>query len=294
MASISTYYIWVGKSLKYNGSTAYTIYWRDFNPRQTDIPDPPSDWDRNTVRASGETSYNLSWFQCGNEVCFCTYTLHFVWLRNTTMTVVMRFQKYVSWRVDAGWEDAYTTSYDSDDWISRHWYYVWIDSDEIWDDATQYRFLIQVSGGWLEESFTAPFSVSWLSFDSSLHPAGYLWVQWTQLCYTDASYSSSRWYKHIINMDGSYSATNVWSDKAWYIRLPDSTNDNHIYYVDANWYTRRTKESQTRFDSSEASAWSSKAWYIWVSSAYWAENWYAHLCYVNNAGLKRRIITWWV
>lgn len=291
--SISTYAIQTGKSLTFNWSTAYTIYGRDFNPRQSDIPDPPSDWDSNTIRASWETSFNLSWFQYGNEVCFCVATFHFSGenLRNTDIDITMVFQKY-----SGGWQNAWWVYYDtvkfnSASWMQWKWRYVWIDSDEIWDDATQYRFLVQVSGWWEYEEFTAPFTISNLSFDTTRHPSWYLWVEWQNLCYTDASYSSTRWYKHKINYDGAYS----WgSGSPWYIWLPTSSTDDHIYYTDANWYVRRTKSSQPRFDEGDDYAWSGNAWYLWVSDGYWAEDWYAHLCYVNNQWYKRRIINWWV
>lgn len=291
MATITVHYSWTGKSLVYNWSTAYTIFGRDFNPRPSDIPNPPSNWNENTVRASWETSFNLSWFQYWNEVCFWTYVLEFEdfsW--DVDITEDMSFQKYTWWWQNAWWTGSnyYNTS---DGTLRWTYWYVWIDDDEIWTDATQYRFLIQVYGWGVSTEFTIPFTISGLSFDYTRHPAWYLWVEWQNLCYTDASYSSTRWYKHKINYDGAYS----WgSGSPWYIWLPTSSTDDHIYYTDANWYVRRTQNSQPRFDEGDAYAWSGNAWYLWVSDGYWSEDWYAHLCYVNNQWYKRRIINWWV
>ena len=292
MASISEIYIWTWKSLVYNGNVAYTIFWKDFNPRQSDIPDFPSWWWANSIRTSWETTYDLSWFQYGNEVCFCSPTVEVVWLNGTTISVTMNFQKYLWWWQNAGWNDSFTFSYNANDYYQAFRYYVGIDDDEIRTDATQYRFLFTLSWWWESLQMTAPFSISWLSFDTTKHTSGYIWVDWTNLCFIDASSSSSQWYKHIINIDSSYTATSVWSDKAGHIWIPSSTSDDHIYYVDENWYTRRTKSSQTWFDENDASAGSWKEWYVWVPSSKIAENWYAHLCYVNSAWYKRRICNW--
>lgn len=289
MASITTHYIWTWKSLVENGDTLYTIFWRDFNPRDSDIPDPTPD----TV-ASWETSFNLSWFQVGNEVCFCPLVIEVVWLKNVTINYTMRFQKYKNGWQNAWWVHSHTDSLDSDDYWHYYRWYVWVDSDEIWTDATRYRFLIEASWWWVSWSDTAVFTVSGLSFDTSSHPSWYMRVEWTQLCFTDALISSTRWYAHRINPDSSYSASYVWTDKAWYIWIPEYANNSHIYYIDENGYTRRTKESQTRFDENNQYAWTSKSWYIWVSNGSSAAQWYGHLCYVNKEWYKRRIINWQV
>lgn len=287
MASITTDYIGTWKSLVENGSTLYTIFWRDFNPRDSDLPQV---WPE--TQASWEASYNLSWFQCGNEVCFCMVNLSVEWLQGSTLTYSMSFQKYKNWWQNAWWNDSWTEYAPYPDYWSSYWYYVWVDYDEIRTDATRYRFLLQVSWWWVSWQEAPEFTISNLSFDNSLHSSWYMWVEWTNLCYTDASYSSTQWYAHRINMDTAYTATNVWSDNAWYIWLPNSSNDNHIYYIDANWYTRRTKESQTRWDEDSGSVSSDNKWYMRVSN--WWDWWYAHLCYINNIWFKRRIINWWI
>lgn len=292
MATISAYYLNTWKTL-YAEWQSYTIFWRDFNPRQSDIPDPPLD-DKTSRTTSGETSFNLSWFQNGNEVCFWVIVLDFDGFEEWDIARLdMIFQKY-----DGGWQNAWWTYWwdielVSDDCWTAYWNYVGIDSDEIWTGATRYRFLYQVECNGVYEEFPKEFTISNLSFDDSLHPAWYLWVDGANLNYIDGTNSSS-WYKHIINQDTSYSASFVWASKAWYIWLPSSTSDDHIYYIDENWYKRRTAASQTRFESWDSYAWTSKAWYMWVSDHPRAEYWYAHLCYVNKGWYKRRICNWWV
>ena len=289
MATISSYYIWTGKSFIANGDS-YTIFWRDFNPRPSDIPDPSS-YTKDSIKASWETSFNLSWFQNWNEVCFCVYVVEGSWFDpSDIITVDMNFQEYKWWWWNAWWNDSFTFRANYTDWYYRWWHYVWVDYDEIRTDATQYRFLYTFSWAGALTQLTAPFTVSNLSFDTSRHTPWYMRVEWSNLCFIDWAYSSNSWYKHIINYDGAYSG---WTGTPWNIWLPSSSTDNHIYYVDENGYVRRTNPSQTRFTSSDYAG-SNKAWYIRVSNGYYADDWYAHLCYVNSAWYKRRICNWWI
>lgn len=292
MADITMHYIGTGKSLVYNWSVAYTIFWKDFNPRRSDIPDRPADFDTD-ARVSWETSFDLNWFQVGNEVCFCLPIFYITWLSWVTITYEMAFQKYKNWWQNAGWTDSFTDTYSAEAYWKIWWYYVGIDDDEIWTDATRYRFLFTATWWWVSRQFTAEFTVSNLSFDSTLHPSGYMWVDGLHLYFTDGTHWSSG-YKHRINYDSSYTAVNVWTDgNSWCIWLPDSSNDNHIYYIDQYWYKRRTNTSQTWFDENNQSAWSGNKWFMWVSNG-GMNDWYGHLCYVNSVGFKRRITNWWV
>jgi len=279
------------KTLLNNGEPIYTIYWKDFNP----ISDEEL-WDMiyGDLTTSWETSFNLSWFQCGNEVCFCAWDFKFTWLTSaTTITTDMIFQKYNWWWMNTWW--TYNETFTLQPWwTTRRTYrfYVGVDYDEIWTDATRYRFLFQLYGSGINYETYKEFGVSNLSFDTTRHPSWYLRVEWGNLCFTDASRSSIRWYKHIINIDTSYSSSYV--GNPWRIWLPDLNTDDHIYYTDVNGYLRRTKTSNKRYDDNDNYAGTSNAWYIWVSNSDWAEDWYAHLCYVNGAGFKRRICNGWI
>ena len=292
MANPVIYYSWCWKSLKYNGSTAYTIFWQDFNPPYSDIPDYPDDRDIDTVRCSWETSYDLSQFQMWNEVCFSSFLIRSYDL-SWTYNISMRFQKYIWWSYqDAGRTDNFTISMWTYEIYQPRWY-VWVDYDEIRNDATQYQWLFNVScWSWSSWDITVPFTISWLYFDDVKHTPWYIRVQWTNLCYIDASWTSTRWLKHIINYDSSYSPTYVWTDSKWYVWIPDDITDNHIYYVDNNWYIRRTWKTQARLNEDEDYVWSNYAWKIRVSN--WNDSWYAHLCYITKNWYKRRIINWWI
>lgn len=279
-------YSWVGKSALDDWSTIYTFFWKDFNPINNSDFRSMVHWD---LRSSWETSYNLSWFQVWTEVCIATFEVKAQWLEGIDLTIDMYFQKYKSWWQNAWWVDTmYWTPWGSTSWYVFY-YYVWVDDDEIWTDATQYRFFVEITWGGYTHDIFVPFTISNLSFDTSTHPSWYLWVQWLNLCYTDDYYWSG--YKHIINYDSWY---NWGSGTKWYIRLPNTSTDDHIYYVDAYWTVRRTWPSQKWYDDGDNYAWTSKKWYIRICPSFSMRDWGGHLCYVNSAWYKRRITNgWW-
>lgn len=276
MSSLSYSKVW--KWIAIDWSAFFTFYWKDFNPT---VPAIPSG--RNSATAYNETSsFNLSWFQPWHEVgCY-------VW--NVDCTVNGSLYVEASLQAYRGWWDTmwgYDWSFSASSWSVFMWYmYFWIDYDEIWDYATQYRILTNWSlgsdsGSWI----TTPFSISGLNIDSTLHTSGYLRVEWANLCYTDASYSHNRGYKHTIAYDSWYT---WWSGEAWHIRLWTSSADKYIYYTDANWTVRRTYYSDARY------WWTSYAnnpWYIRVSDGD-TEDGYAHLCFVDSTWQKRRLLNW--
>ena len=274
---------WVWKRLLIDWSTFFTFYWQDFNPN---IPSFPSGWQ--SVTTSWETSYNLSWFQVGNEVCCCV----FVFDNNSTTDSV-----YVSWDMDfqksyngstyysAWWDDSYGDSVGKNSRYA-YYYYAGIDSDEIWIWETYYRFHIEWSStDWSSWTINIPFTVSNLSFDDSLHKSWYFWVESNYLCYTDWT-QWSRGYKHKINYDTGYT---WWSGNPWYVWIP-SSNDNHIYYTSSNGTVRRTHLSSPWYGWSYSPSWANP-WMIWVSNGDYTE-WYGYLCYVNSRGELRRIWNW--
>lgn len=277
---------WVGKSMLIDESTFFTFYWQDFNPN---VPSRPSEWQ--SVTTSWETSYNLSWFQVGNEVCCWV----FVFLNDSQTDSV-----YISWDMD--FQKSYNGStYYSAWWSDSSWgsvsknsrfatyYYVGVDDDEIWLWETYYRFHIEWSStDWNSWTINIPFTVSNLSFDDSLHKSWYFRVEWNYLCYTDWT-RWSRGYKHKINYDTGYS---WWSGDPWYVWIP-SSNDNHIYYTSANGTVRRTHVSSSWYGyywGNYAPSWA-KSWMIWVSDGGY-EDWYGYLCYVNSRGQLRRMWNW--
>ena len=274
-------YEWAGKSLIVNNDTFFTFYGKDFNPN---IPSRPSPryWDQ--TMASWETSYDLNWFSVGNEVC-CGFFIFW----NTDLDNIV----YVSWDMDfqksyngstyysTGWKESKSMYIqpDNSDWA---YYYVWVDSDEIWIWETYYRFHVEWSStDGSTGTINIPFTVSNLSFDDSLHPSWYLWVEWNYLCYTDAT-EWNRWYKHKINYD-SYT---WWSGDPWYIRVPENTSW-YIYYTDANGRVRRTHFADERYGWSRY--WT--PWYIYVSNGNYTQ-WYWYLCFVDGNWELRRMWNW--
>lgn len=289
--ALTANYLWVWKWVTVDGSTLFDIYGKMFDPN---VPDFPSNW--NTVSAHNEaTSFNLLWFQPWLEVCVCVIEVYNGTSSTVSWNVECSMQQYKSW-------SRYTPSSNTVNFwyveiepgYYRVWYmWVWIDPDEIRPWITDYRFHRSVA--W--KDFYKTFSVSNLSFDSTPHDAGYMWVEWNNLCYVPPSYysgSSSTGYKHIIDYDSGYSWANAGTDAKWSIWIPSSSSDHHIYYVTEYWYVYRTKESYA-WSGWSSSAWSNKSGYIWMTpstSGYTEQAWYNYLCYVDGWGYKRRMWVW--
>lgn len=279
MANPTITYHSVWKWISLDGSLFFNFYGKDFNPT---VPSFPS-WSTAAAYAA-TSSFNLTWFQPWHEV-WC-----YVWLFNTdgatgTLYIESSLQAYRSWGRSTMW--SYDWSWQTDGSSTYMWYmYFWVDYDEIWDYATQYRIVTNRElGSYWENGIINNFTVSNLSIDSTRHPAWYLWVEWTHLCYTDASYSSTRWYKHTISYDEWYS---WWSGDPWYIWLPNTSSDKSIHYIDAYGTERRTYQSDARY------WWTSYAgtsWYMRVPTGD-ANYGYAHLCFIDYSWQKRRILNW--
>lgn len=277
----SVFYTWTWESLIVNWSTLFTFYGKDFNPN---IPTAPSTWDKNTTYASWETSFNLTWFAVGNEVCCGLFGFENNAEDNVYVSWDMYFQKSYngSTYYNAGWDESRWADV-AGNGRYFYYYYVGIDDDEIWLWETYYRFHIEWSStDWSSWTINIPFTVSNLSFDDSLHKSWYLRVEWNYLCYTDWI-QWSRGYKHKINYDTGYS---WWSGEPWYIWVGSWTTWR-IYYTDAYWIVRRTHLADTRYGWSRY--WS--PWYIYVSDGNETE-WYWYLCFVDGNWELRRLWNW--
>lgn len=279
MVSVSYKAVW--KWIAIDWDEWFTFYWKDFNPTVWTIPS----W--NTFQASDQTSwFDLSWFQPWHEVWCYVANLSVSWV-SWQLDTYNRLQARINW----SWTTVWTFPYS--DYVSGvntwAWYmYFWVDYDEIWSYATNYRINMEWHLDWESWEENTPFTIMNLDIDSTRHDSWYLWVEWSHLCYTDASWSSSRWYKHKIAYDSWYSEY-VWTSKAWAIWLRPWDN-TRICYVDANWYSRRTYSSDAWYGWN-TNVWSSNAWYMWVSD--WdEEDGYAHLCFIAPNWSKRRILNW--
>lgn len=258
-------------------STMQTFYWEDFNPSPFDRPVSFT-----TVTAKNvTTSFDLVNFQHWHEVWCGVIQLDFdadyegyLWGDFERYDGSRSYDWYTWWDVGPGWSfGAYI--------------YFWVDDDEVRPWYTKYRIHYN-SVDWVIDFYSPEFTVSNLSFDDSLHRAWFMRVEWSHLCYTDGTHWT-RWYKHIIAYDGSYS-TSVWSDNKWYIWL-DSWDNTRIYYVDKNWYRRRTYSSNAWYGWN-TNVWSGNRWYMRVSDWDDSSDWYGHLCFVAPNWSKRRILNW--
>lgn len=286
--SLITNSIW--KWITIDGSVMQTFYWDDFNPTEFTRPTSFSSvWTSWTT-----TNFDLSWFQPWHEV-WCH-----AWLIDVnssyTWTLYWEFLRSKDWN---SWSNTWTISWylNVSSWYYQAWYaYFWVDWDEIRDWYGYYKMHIT----WLSDiDFYSPtFTVSNLSIDSTDHYSWYMWVEWSHLCYVDASHYSRwfygrEWFKHKIAYDGNYSEF-VWTDYSWKIWLePDVAR--RIYYVDQYWYKRRTYEARNWYGYTSWQWYrpsNAVDWSIYVSDWWDAGDWYAHLCFVNSNWYLMRILNW--
>ena len=275
MSSLSYSKVW--KWIAINWSEFFTFYWKDFNPTVPAIPT----W--NTATVYNETStFNLSGFQPWHEVgC---YVWNVTCTTSGTLYVEATLQSYRSW-----WQTEWSFDWEESpsSWDTWMWYmYFWVDYDEIRDYATSYRILTNRSLGSDSGSWIAtPFSITWLNIDSTRHTSGYLRVEWTHLCYIDASYTHNSGYKHTIAYDSWFSG---WTWEPGYIWIPNSSWDKAIHYIDANGRERRTYYSDAWY---WGTSYANNPGYIRVSDGD-TEDGYAHLCFVDSTWQKRRLLNW--
>lgn len=287
--------IW--KWLSVQWSVVFDIYWKMFDPVRPYVPDVV--YNEYSVH-NPTTNFNLSWFQPWNEVCLWLLVVE----NNTTSDVSGSIsgifqQRDGSDRVDT-WENSRwydTLPWQYTEWGITYtywraiWRWAWIDPDEFRPWITQYRFKYNFMWDYFYRTFTA----SWLSFDDDPHPAWYLWVEWANLCYIPPSIysgSSDTGYKHIIKTDPGYS---WWSwENPWYIWIPNSSSDHHIYFVSEYWNVCRTAESY-EWSGGSSPVWSDKSWFIRLTpstSSRPEQAWYNYLCYIDWGGYKRRMWVW--
>lgn len=290
--ALTTVLNWIWKGMMYDWSVLFDVYWKMFEPIVPWLPDEraPS----KVAIHNSTTSFNLSWFQQWNEVSLSVVIVANRTSDDISWDVYCHFQQW-NWSgrdttVDMYMWEAYLPAEDEGtywNWISYAW--MWVDPDEFRPWITQYRYRWEICG----EDFYKTCTCSNLSFDNDPHPAGYMWVEWSNLCYVPPCYysgSSQTWYKHMIQPDPWYS----WSSwqTPWHIWIPSSSSDHHIYYVNEYGTVSRTKESYARpsYDSTTGNP-----WFVWMTpSDDWIPErvWYNYLCYVDAGWNKRRLWVW--
>ena len=284
--------IW--KWLTVDWSTLINYYWQDFNPTNPSLPSTYSDvWTYWTT-----TNFDLSWFQPWHEVWCYVWEIRFT--DSYSWDIYWEFLRssngWVNW--ESLWQYGWSISWSSNSW--RFWWmYFWVDFDEIWDWYSHYKVYLHWVGSGLSNisEYSPTFTVSNLSIDSTDHYSWYMWVEWSHLCYVDASHYirwnyGREWFKHKIAYDGNFSEF-VWTDYSWKIWLENNVA-RRIYYVDRYWYKRRTYEARNRYGYTSWQWYrpsNAVEWSIYVSD-WWYEDWYAHLCFVNSNWYLMRILNW--
>ncbi len=282
MATPSFYYYWVWKQITDNGTTILDAYWADLSPQH-----PAITWWWNTLQSSWERDYNCSWFQVGNSVLGYTFT-------------------YVSWGVAGNVKiDIYLTDNHGNklayerhptvwqlvaNWVARYYTELAILSWQLRPNVSTYRLFFQAthSAGYTDTKYIE-FSLSNMYMDTNTYTPWMMTVSWTNLVYTDYW-----WYKHMIQYDGNYSWSNVWTSNSWKIRVQNWVI-RRLYYVDQYWNVRRTYEADNRYWSTSwqwAYAGTSYKWALWTATSWasWASARY--LCFVNSNWYKMRLMNW--
>lgn len=283
-------YLEVWKWFVFNDDS-YQIYWVMFDPAYS----TPWSWD--TFEAENITStFNMSWFQQWLEVAVAVWHIH----NDSESSVSFNYTVYFDQRKNGSWVNTLSFTKSGNLWA---WYWLWwnqwfwVDPDEFRPNVDDYR--VRLSVDW--NTTSQYFSTSNWGFSPTVCNAGYLWVENLYLCYVPPCYyswSSSTWYKHIIQYDDWYSWSYAWTENAGKIWIPSSSSDHHIYYVTRYWYVYRTKESY-KWRWTTGNGWyyvdSDKAWFIWMppSNSYDSEpTWYNYLCYIDWWWYRRRMWVW--
>lgn len=282
MATPDFYYYWVWKSITFNGSTLFTAYWADLSPQH-----PTYSWSWNQLKATEERDYDCYWFQVGNSVLAYTFT-YVSWEVAGSATIDIYL--FTQWWTQLNYHKKVTTWQLVANWVARYYIELSIRPWQLRDNVTDYRLYFQATHSWWYTSTKyLDFSINSLYADTTTYTPWMMTVRGTGLEYTDY-----RWYKHMVQYDSNYSWSYVWTDRRWFIRL-DTYTARRLYYVDANWYVRRTYEADNRFWSTSwqwVNVWSQYRWALWTWSfwASWASGWY--LCFVNNSWYKMRLMNW--
>lgn len=282
MADPSLYYYWMWNQITSDGNVILDAYWADLSPQH-----PSAAWSWNWLQASGERSFNCSWFQVGNSVLGYTFTyvswgvagscVVDIYLTDTSWNK-LSYERHVStWQLVANWYAKYYTELALLPW-------------QLWSNVSNYRLFFQAthSAGYVDTKYLE-FSLSNMYFDTSTYSPWMMTVSWTNLVYTDYW-----WYKHMIQYDGNYSWSNVWTSNSWKIRVQNWVI-RRLYYVDDYWYVRRTYEADNRYWSTSwqwAYAGTSYKWALRTASSWasWASARY--LCFVNSDWYKMRLMNW--
>lgn len=283
MVSFSNINIKAGKTLyKASPWEDQTFFWIDFNPNLT----TEHSWGASSsVYVTEELTIDCLWLTNWHEVLVWLYKYENLEATNQTNSISIRWQKLVSWIRTTiftfNWWSVTVTPW----WWWYTYAYIWIDYDEIW---TAWSYRIQWLQNWNVLITSSTYSITNVSPRSTVRTSWPIWIDEWNIHYIDASYTSSSWFEHVIAYDPSYTATYIWTDKAWFMWIDDNWNNRRIYYIDENWYKRRTHLADDW--KSPTYVWTDKAWFMWISNWQSEYEWYAYLCYIWADWYKYRIM----
>lgn len=279
MTSFANINMKAGKTLFKNSPwVTQTFFGVDFNPNLT----TEYSWVSSGIYVTEEATIDCSSLTNWHEVLVGLYKFENTSWSTQTNDMSIRRQKLVWWvRTEIFFFPFWNVTLWNWQW-NYIYSYVGIDYDEIW---TGWDYRVQ----WLQNGnaliTSATYTMTNVNPRSTLRTAWYVRIDWDNIHYIDSSYNSSQWFEHIIA--NNWSATYVWTDKAWAMWMPTAAS-NQLAYVDANWYRRLTHYADTWKPSTYV--WTGKAWYIWVSNGQNEYDWYAYLCYVWQDWYKYRIM----
>lgn len=265
-----------------SSGTEMTWWKTNFNMPVPDIFDDntnytKTDWMLNPQ--SPWTSFDLSWFNYWWEVIAA----------NTVFTVDW---PYSNWIIDISqkwkkpdWSEIFTNwPYTFDPWSVCDWcwqsYQIvsnqWVAPWEIDIDWTY--TLEAIATWWINQTSTFNVTFTNVPVFPWYEVSWYLWVEWSQLCYTSAN-----WFVHKIDWIWW---TNVWTENSWKIWVEWI----YLHWISDTWYKKTTSWTIDQFDSSFSNwaTWSvswQTPWYLYADNEFG----YTHLSYIDANWDKRLI-----
>ena len=233
------------------------------------------------------TSFDLSWFNNWWELLVAISWLHrenWEWTWNTH-TLKQSWRNPIN---DIMFENVINFTYETtwaSEWKERQlWSNQWVAP---WEVSSNWVYSCVVSVSWpdLNLSTTYSFTITWHPGFSGYETPGYIWVEWTDLCYISAN-----GFIHRITWTSEW---NVWASSAWHIWTNNSVIAPVLYYIDQSWEKRTTPWNLQQFPSSFSNwptstvSWQTP-WYLYADNEFW----WTHLSHIWWDGYKYLLWDW--
>lgn len=211
------------------------------------------------------TSFDLTWFQPGWEICANFSLVHIVWPSAGGPIVLHQ------WWTRPDWTVIYKQDFPIDlpPLVSWQWYeYIWWSNQWFaeWEINASGNYTCQVWVDWVEYGRNdVGITFSNVPSISTADP-WYMWVE-----YDNLHWVSANWHKHTIYWN---SVSVVWSQYNGSIWV----EWNDVCWV-WNWTKYRSKYNFKQFQStwwwSTTAVWWKTPWYFWMDNEFWFEHiWY--------------------